>query len=71
MVFFTFLLHFFVVSLLALCTVKSSEGMKATIDLARIRLSPVLAGAIAGESIESGSLWSSGPVMLFVIRRPG
>eukprot|EP01040_Poterioochromonas_malhamensis_P004238 gene4238-4540_t len=43
--------------------------MKATIDLARIRLSPVIAGAIAGESIESGSLWSSGPDALEISSR--
>jgi hypothetical protein len=45
--------------------------MRNPLNLAQIRLSPVIAGAISGDPILSGSLWSQTPAMVYVIRRPG
>jgi hypothetical protein len=39
--------------------------------LAKISLTPVKNGAVAGEPIEAGQLWSNKPVLLYVVRRPG
>ena len=36
-----------------------------------VPLLPIINGAVAGESILSGSLWNDSPVLLMVIRRPG
>lgn len=49
----------------------SIESMKSAINLATVRLSPVVGGKIAGDAIDAESLWSSHPTMVFVIRRPG
>lgn len=51
--------------------VETSSALAAIESLKRIRLSPVLRGAIAGEPIEAGSLWAHEPVMIHVVRRPG
>jgi hypothetical protein len=47
------------------------RAMKSEINLANIRLTPVVNGATSGECIEAGSLWNSQPAMVYVIRRPG
>jgi hypothetical protein len=46
--------------------------LKMSLDLlTKIKLAPVINGAISGSMIEAGSLWSQNPVAIYVVRRPG
>lgn len=55
----------------ALSTMSSYGGLPAANALANIRVAPVVDGAIAGEAINAQNLWSEGPTMVYVVRRPG
>lgn len=56
----------------ALSTMRSSfGGLPAANALANIRVAPVVDGAIAGETFNAQDLWSEGPTMVYVVRRPG
>ena len=60
---------------LGLLTLSASEyfnnSQKKKVDISKIKLTPVIKGAVAGAPIEAGSLWSNQPVMIHVVRRPG
>jgi hypothetical protein len=51
--------------------ISSMEGLEAAQKLSEIKLAPVQNGAIVGEQINAGSLWSDGPALVYVVRRPG
>jgi hypothetical protein len=66
---YSFIRSFFICVIMMFA--ETSTALAAIESLKKIRLSPVLRGAIAGEPIEAGSLWSHEPVMIHVVRRPG
>ncbi len=49
----------------------SAGGKVAAETLSKIRLSPIVNGAIQGDAFNAGDIWSDGPAIIYVVRRPG
>lgn len=52
-------------------TMASAGGKVAAETLSKIRLSPIVNGAIQGDAFNAGDIWSDSPAIIYVVRRPG